>query len=60
MDIKFGRNKKYAWREGDIYKKMKKNLKYRRWKKRKAEKENHIVSSASDTVEGAEEQNSLV
>lgn len=60
MDIKFGRNKKYAWREGDIYKKMKKNLKYRRWKKRKAEKENHIVSSASDTVEGGEEQNSLV
>ena len=41
-------------------KKFKKNLKYRRWKKRKAEKENHIVTSATDIVEGVEEQNSLL
>jgi len=59
MDIKFGKTKKYAWKEGDIYKKIKKNLKYRRWKKRKADKENHAVTSASatDIVEGVEEQN---
>jgi hypothetical protein len=38
MDINFGKNKKYAWREADVYKKMRKNLKYRRWKKRKVEK----------------------
>lgn len=38
MDIKFNKERNYAWREADIYKKMRKNLKYRRWKKRRAEK----------------------
>ncbi|KAG0595768.1 hypothetical protein M758_UG195500 [Ceratodon purpureus] len=60
MDIKFGKKKKHAWREGDIYKKIKKNLKYRRWKIRKAEKENQIVTSATGTNEGVEEENPLL
>ena len=38
MDLKLGRTKKYAWKEVDVYKKIRKNLKHRRWKQRKAEK----------------------
>jgi len=38
IDIKFGKNKKYAWRETNVYKKIKKHLKYRRWKHKKAKK----------------------
>ena len=46
MDINFGRTKKFAWRKADVYKKIRKNLKYRRWKQRKAEK-----NANSDTGE---------
>lgn len=38
MDINFGKGKKYAWKKTDAYKKIRKYLKYKRWKKRQVEK----------------------
>ena len=40
-------------READVYKKIRKNLKYRRWKQRKAEKNaNSDTSGPSEASEG--------
>ena len=53
MDLKLGRTKKYAWREADVYKKIRKNLKYRRWKQRKVEKNaNSDTGGPSEASEG--------
>ena len=53
MDLKLGRTKKYAWKEADVYKKIRKNLKYRRWKQRKAEKNaNSDTGSPLEACEG--------
>lgn len=51
MDINFGKNEEYAWREADVYKKSKKNLKYRRWKQRKAEKARGCISHSPSQPE---------
>ncbi|KAG0573433.1 hypothetical protein KC19_VG178000 [Ceratodon purpureus] len=38
MDINFGSGKKYSWKQTDAYKKIKKYLKYKKWRKRNLEK----------------------